>query len=245
MSDKLPSQRSWRRRAALALGVVLLAYLTIAYFLLPVGWLRYTRRHPDFDNVPRITHTVDGIPGDPLNVALVGTETELKGILTAARWHPADPLSLRADLKIAEATVLKRPYDDAPVSNLFLDGRKEDFAFEQPVGDDPRRRHHVRFWKCDARAPDGRPTWIGAGTFDERVGLSHTTGQITHHISADVDAERDHLFATLEQTGQLAESFVVTNFHSQRTGKNGGGDLWHTDGNLRAGIIRTAVESSQ
>lgn len=240
MTIPSPHQRSRLRRAVLAFGVVLLVYLTIAYLLLPVGWLRYTRRHPNLDNVPRITHTVDGIPGDPLNVALIGTEDELKAILTAAKWHLADPLSLRSDLKIAEATVLERPYQDAPVSNLYLDGRKEDFAYEQPVGDDPRRRHHVRFWRSPTPAPDGRPYWLGAGTFDARVGFSHTTGQITHHISPDVDAERDHLFAMLQQTDELAESFVVTGFHQQRAGKNGGGDPWRTDGNLREGIIRPA-----
>jgi hypothetical protein len=33
--------------------------------------------------------------------------------------------------------------------------------------------------------------WLGAATFDTRVGFSHTTGQVTHHIGPDVDAERD------------------------------------------------------
>src|SRR5262249_4774795 len=42
---------------------------------------------------------------------------------------------------MAEAAVLKRKYEDAPVSNLYLFGRKEDLAFEQPVGDNPRVSH--------------------------------------------------------------------------------------------------------
>ena len=79
--------------------------------------------------------------------------------MVAARWYPADPLTLRSCLEIAEATVLKRPYDDAPVSSLYLFGRKEDLAFEQPVGNDPRERHHVRFWLTERK--DRRPAGLG------------------------------------------------------------------------------------
>ena len=131
------------------------------------------------EDAPRITHTANGIAGDPLNVGLVGTEEELQVAMLAAKWFPADPITLRSSLRIAAGTVLRRSDDEAPVSNLFLFGRKQDLAFEQPVGDDPRRRHHVRFWRAEKVDEQGRPLWIGAATFDTRVGLSRTTGQIT------------------------------------------------------------------
>jgi hypothetical protein len=236
-----PMRREWKKRASAAVGVMLVVYLAIAYLLLPLGWEWYVHRRPRLEDMPRVTHTHAGIPGDPLNVSLTGTESELKGILKAAGWFPADALSLRSDLKIAEATVLERPYEDAPVSDLFWNGRKEDLAFEQPVGDNPRQRHHVRFWNSGLSDDGGRPVWIGSGTFDERVGLSHTTGQITHHISADIDAERDHLFHDLKQTGRLASLTVQADFHVQRAGRNGGGDPWHTDGSLYRGVIRAKL----
>src|SRR5579862_1169045 len=200
-------------RLALIGGVLLLIWAAAAYLLIPAAWMRYTRKRPSLEDIPKITHTGTGIHGDPLNVALVGTETEVKKIMIAARWYPADPLTLKSCLEIAEASVLKRPYDDAPVSNLYLFGRKEDLAFEQPVGDDPRKRHHVRFWRTELIDEDGRPVWVGSAVYDERVGLSHTTGQITHHTAADVDAERDYLFHCLEQTGDLAEVNIVDDFH--------------------------------
>jgi hypothetical protein len=232
-----PRRSRWRR-AAVILAVVILLYLAVAYLLLPGLWRFYGSRHPSFEDIPRITYTGDHHPGDPLNVALIGTELEVKKIMLAAGWHPADPLSLRSDLEIAEATILKRKYDDAPVSNLYFDGRKQDLAFEQPVGDDPRKRNHVRFWKTGLVDADGRPAWVGSATYDRKVGLSHTTGQITHHIGADVDAERDHLFQDLEKTGDLAEVYVVNDFHTVREGRNGGGDPWHTDGKLYVGVIQ-------
>jgi hypothetical protein len=194
------------------------------------------------ESIPGITHTANGIPGDPLNVVLIGTETGLKKIMLAAKWYPADPLTLRSCLEIAGDVVLKRPFDDAPVSNLYLFGRKEDFAFEQPLGDNPRHRHHVRFWRSDRVDRDGSPVWIGAATYDMRVGLSDTTGQITHHISPDVDAERDKLFHDLEQSGDLSERYVVKGFHRILDGRNGGGDPWHTDGNLYAGVVNQRKE---
>jgi hypothetical protein len=222
---------------ALAAGLVVLLYVAAAYVVVPALWARYARRHPALDDVPGITQTADGIPGDPLNVALVGTKAELIKLLLAAKWYPADPLSLRSSLEIAEASVLDRPYNDAPVSSLYLFGRKEDLAFEQPVGDNPRHRHHVRFWRAEKAAPDGRPFWVGSAVYDRRVGLSRTTGQITHVTAADVDDERDKLFTDLDHTGKLTERLAVDDFHKVRAGRNGGGDPWRTDGRLFVGWI--------
>jgi hypothetical protein len=218
-------------------GLLIVVYLGAAYLALPMLWLRYTRHHPALAEIPYITHTVDGIPGDPLNVALMGTATDLKTIMLAAYWYPADALTLRSRLEIADAAVFEHPYDDAPVSDLFLWGRKEDMAFEQPVGNDPRQRHHVRFWRSDKLDPDGRPVWVGAAIFDQRVGLSHITGQITHHTAPDIDAERAKLFADLQHTGDLLEVYFIDGFHPIRQGRNGGGDPWFTDGRLQIGVI--------
>lgn len=233
----LPSRKRWRQRAGLVVGIVLGAYLLIAYGLLPLAWTRYAHRHPALDETPGLTTTGDDHPGDPINVVLIGTETELKTGMQAAGWHAADPLGLKSDLRIAADTVLKKSYDDAPVSNLYLFGRKEDFAFEQPVGDDPRKRHHVRFWRCAKVDSEGRPAWAGSATYDVRVGLSHSTGQITHHISADVDAERGHLIDSLKQAGALTRTEAIDGFHKVLEGRNGGGDPWHTDGRLFVGVM--------
>jgi hypothetical protein len=170
-------------------------------------------------------------------VALIATEKQLKTIMIAAKWYPADPLTLRSCLEIAEATVLKRPYDDAPVSSLYFQGRKEDLAFEKPVGNDPRKRNHVRFWKTKKVDPDGRPVWVGSATYDERVGLSRTTGQITHHTAPDIDVERDLLVHDWQETGQLSETYTIPDFQKKHEGRNGEGDPWHTDGNLLVGVV--------
>lgn len=233
---------SKKRRMFYVLMGLLVIYLLAAYVIAPYGWKRYARHHPSFDDSPRITETSDGHPGDPLNVSLIGTQEQIDTIMQAAKWFPAAKLGLRSDLKIAADTVLSRPDVEAPVSSLYLFGRKEDLAFEQPVGDNPRQRNHVRFWKTGDKNDDGRPIWIGSASYDERVGLSHTTGQVTHHIAPDVDAERDHLFDDLKQTGMLSEDYIEEGFHKKLEGRNGGGDPWYTDGALYVGVIKADVK---
>lgn len=233
------TRRSLLKRIAFVGAGLLLGWAVAAYVVLPALWKRYTREHPWIEDIPRVTYTGSGIPGDPLNVRLVGTKHEVMRIMVAAKWYPADPLSLESCLEIAEASVLKRPYDAAPVSNLFLFGRKEDLAFEQPVGPDPRERHHVRFWKA-ADTEEGRPVWIGSAAFDKHIGVSLTTGEITHVTAADVDAERDYLFQCLDRTRDLARRYVVDGFHKVLEGRNGGGDPWRTDGDLYVGVVAAA-----
>ncbi len=227
----------WRRVLIIVAGLLLL-WLVVAYLVMPPLWKVYVHRHPSLEDIPGITHTADGAPGDPLNVALVGTKEEVIRLMVAAKWYPADSLTFASSLKIVEASVLKRPDDQAPVSSLYLFGRKEDLAFEQPVGNDPRQRHHVRFWLSDKVDWDGRPVWVGSAMYDKRVGLSRDTGQVTHVTAADIDTERDKLFDDLKGTGDLSEFYIVEGFHKVREGKNGGGDPWYTDGNLYAGVIK-------
>ena len=222
----------------LVVGIVV--YFLVAYVALPFVWLAVEPRHPAMDGLPRIARTSDDIPGDLLNIALIGAEADLARGLLAAGWHPADRLTLESSLRIAGDTVLRREYDDAPVSSLYGWGRKQDLAFEQPVGHDPRQRHHVRFWRSSELDPQGRPLWIGGATFDKKVGLSHTTGQITHHISPEVDAERDKLLHDLQQAGKLESVKWLDGFHQQLTGKNGGGDPYHTDGRLPVGVLSSS-----
>jgi len=231
--------RSRKRQTLVVLGVVILLWGMMAYLLVPEWWNLHYRHHPSLDDTPGITLTSVGIPGDPVNVALVGAREEIVAAMRAAKWKVADALGLESDVRIAADTVLDRPYESAPVSSLFLFGRKEDIAFEMPVGDNPQHRHHVRFWKTSQPEPDGRLMWVGSASYDKGVGLSHTTGQVTHHIAQDVDTERDHVIESLNAVQALSETNIEKGFHAVREGRNGGGDPWKTDGDLWVGILKT------
>jgi hypothetical protein len=214
----------------LILGVLAI-YLTVVYLVMPQLDRVKVHRHPDLVAGEHITRTGTGLPGDPLDIALVGSEADLIHALVAAGWRPANPLSFDSSVRIAVDTVFDKPDPNAPVSSLYLFGRKEDLAFEKPVGHSPKERHHVRFWKSAVMQGD-RPMWLGSATHDIGVELSRTTGQVTHHIAADVDAERDMLLAELTAAKHVMETTWIDGYQKVLQGKNGGGDPWHTDGRL-------------
>ena len=193
--------------------------------------------HPALVRAPRVTAMKDGRPGDAVNVAFIGTDEELHRVLATAGWYAADPITLRTSIRIAADVVLRKPYDHAPVSDLYLWGRRQDYAFEQPVGDSPKQRHHVRFWRSAELDTNREPLWLGAATYDERVEISRTTGGITHRIAADIDRERNKLLVDTRAAGALDGYYWVDRFHHHREGRNGGGDPYFTDGRLAVGVI--------
>jgi hypothetical protein len=226
-----PRGRSRLERFLLVALAVVLAYTLVAYVLLPALWSHYEHQKK-LAALPMVTLTGQGIPGDPINVGLVGDTKDVLCAMHAAGWYPADPVTLRSSIEIAGSVVLDRPYRDAPVSPLYYLGRREDLAFEKPVGNSADHRHHVRFWKVLDQGEEQRPVWLGDATFDRSVGVSHYTGAITHHIDADIDAERKLLATDLESAGMVEAKYQVTGVGPTVAGRNGGGDLYYTDGEV-------------
>jgi hypothetical protein len=220
------------------LGVVSFAlfYIVLAYIVLPKLWLHYEHQ-PGLKTNPAVTTTPSGIPGDPLNVGLVGNAKDVIQSMLKAGWFPADPITLRSSLEIAESVVLDRPYEQAPVSTLLYEGRKQDMAFEKPIGQSADRRNHVRLWKVLDHGVEGRPVWLGSATLDRSVGLNEYTGQFTHHIAADVDAERDRLIADLIAASVVVSIYSVSGVGPTIAGRNGEGDPYHTDGENRIAVL--------
>lgn len=192
--------------------------------------------HPALARLPRHTMTARGIQGDAINVAFVGTEEELHRALATAGWYPADPVTLATSLRIVVDVALRKPYAHAPVSDLYLWGRTQDAAFEQPVGASPKQRHHARFWRSRELDAAGRPLWVGAATFDARVEISRTTG-VTHRIGPDIDAERNKLVDDAIRAEALDGYYWVEQFHRRSRDRNGGGDPYYTDRRLAVGVI--------
>src|SRR3984885_3124894 len=184
--------------------LVVLVYPLLAYLVLTAFWTHHEHQK-GLAALPMVTLTAQGIPGDPINVGLVGNDKDVLCAMQAAGWYPADRVTLRSSIEIAGSVVLDRPYHDAPVSPLYYLGRPEDLAFEKPSGRSPDTRHHVRFWKVVDVGDNGQPIWLGAATFDRGVGVSHYTGQITHHIAPDIDAERDMISTDLTAADKVED----------------------------------------
>jgi LssY C-terminus len=200
-----------------------LTYAVAAYVILP-RVVRMSLKILQRQSIPGFTITGDGMPGDPVNIVLVGTAEQLHNAFAATGWFTADPLGTASSWRMMRAFVLNASYPTAPFSSLFLFGRRQDVGFQEPIGDSPRKRHHVRFWALNlARSPDDFATasfwlntdkprtdepvlWVGAATRDTGLSLTRITFQITHATDSDTSSERDYVVDRLRLSGVIGES---------------------------------------
>src|SRR5262245_42232478 len=191
--------------------------------------------------IPRYTITGDGLPGDPVNLVLIGTLQQLCDAFATAGWSTADRLGIASSWRMIRAFLLNSAYPTAPFSTLYLFGRKQDIGFQEPIDKSPRKRHHIRFWalslahseddisaasfwlNTDKPPTDRRVLWVGAGTRDTGLSLTRLTFQVTHATDSDTNAERDHIISelrarrvigdvTLHQSGSRLQTGQVNHY---------------------------------
>jgi hypothetical protein len=185
------------------------------------------------NGIPLTTISHTGTAGDPINMQIEATDGQIGAAFATAGWYRADETDLVTAVRISADSVMGREYSTAPVSDLFLYGRKEDLAYERP-GDNVRHRDHIRLWNTGQLTSDGRPRWVGSGTKDVKVELKKSNYMPTHGIAPNVDAERDMVVSELAQTGFVVGEGKIAGFGQQTQGHNGGGDPYFTDGLVAA-----------
>lgn len=99
----------WTRRLAGGLALGAASYVSLAYFVVPAFWKHYEHQ-PGLHGRPMTTVTAQGIPGDPLNVGLVGSKADVVKAWRSAGWYPADPVTLATSIAIVGSVVLHRPF---------------------------------------------------------------------------------------------------------------------------------------
>src|SRR5690242_19811895 len=80
MKRKAGGQTWW----VVVVGAVV-AYLALAYVLLPRLWSHH-EHEPGLASLSMVTRTASDIPGDPLNVGLVGSKEDVVLAMHAAGW---------------------------------------------------------------------------------------------------------------------------------------------------------------
>jgi hypothetical protein len=217
------------RRLPLVLALAS-TYAVAAYLILPRA-IRLGAHILNRSSVPAYTLTGDGLPGDPVNLILIGAADDLRRAFVEAGWTQAAPLSIGSSWRMACAFVLNRPYPSAPFSTLYLFNRGQDIGFQRSIDDSPRKRHHVRFWglpieraektldTADFWLATGRPAdteramWVGAATKDVGLSLTRLSLQFTHATDADTNAEREFL------VWDLTKHSVIGPVHYHRPGE--------------------------
>ncbi|CAM3933291.1 LssY C-terminal domain-containing protein [Roseateles saccharophilus] len=170
--------------------------------------------------------------GDPLNLAMVGSERDLLAALVRSGWDFTDALGARSTEHMVSAFVLRGRYRNAPVSSLYFEGRAQDFAMQRSRNT-VSQRNHLRLWMTPLRL-DGQPVWVGQISRDIGVRLTDRSPTFTTHaIDPDVDEARDYLIEDLLRSGVAQRyGFVggVGAASADQPRRNLTGDPYYTDG---------------
>jgi len=198
----------FNRRLPLAIAI-LATYALAAYVLVPALIRLFRILYPP-NHLPLYSVTPDGFASDPVNIGIIATREQLTRAMEQSGWHVADPHNWRHIIRHILSTVYGWSYPTAPVSSLYLFGRKQDIAFEIPLESGYGSRHHVRFWATtyDKKQPlsvrsihwhrhrqsrdhSGDLLWVGAASMDVGIGFIRHNMQFTHMIHPDTNRERE------------------------------------------------------
>ena len=232
------------RRAARLLALATAFWIVIAYALLPTIWRHYEGA-PALAGHAMVTRTTAGIPGDPINLAFIGSEKDVICAFHAAGWRTADAITWASSVRIVGSVIFDRPDPAAPVSTLLYEGRREDLAFEKEDGRSADTRHHIRLWRATQARETVAEIWVGAATFDRGVGISRYTLQVTHHIAPDIDDERDFVVGDLARVGEISTVSEAAGVGPALDGRNGGGDRYFTDGEIKVATLNGSCVAQQ
>ncbi len=205
---------------------ILTTYIVTAYGLIPAA-MRLVRIVIKPRHLPLYCVTPDGFASDPINIGLIGAREQLIDSMQKAGWFLADKRTLKTMFRMGLSLLFKIPYPNAPFSSLYLFGRKQDLGFELPLDNNPRHRHHVRFWatsfdvepqyrddvffwKLQNRAEESnRHFWVGAASLDTGLMFIRHNAQVTHMIHPDTNAERDLIVKGLQKARQVSKAHDI------------------------------------
>ncbi len=127
---------------------------------------------------------------DPLNFVVVGEPGEALASFVRSGWHVSEVLRARSAFTTFWSYFFSSQYKYAPVSPIYLFGRRQDLAL-QKARETARERNHLRLWRTPLRC-NGDPVWIGQISRDVGLTFSWKTF-IGHEVDPDVDEARNYL----------------------------------------------------
>jgi len=191
---------------------------------------------------PQRSVSKDNQPGDPVNLVFIGTAQEIEQAFRKAEWSEPQVKGGKSVADTVRAVMNNEGFGAAPISDLYLYGRIQDLAFEKMLNTF-NKRHHLRLWKSDVKAPDGRPIWLGAATHD--TGIEVRPGVVSHATDPDLDDERSQVQADLIGGGSVQAAELVTRPNLLTSGFTATGGAWHTDGRLLTVDLKAGAAASQ
>jgi hypothetical protein len=142
--------------------------------------------------------------GDPLNLVVVGGLDDAFAAFARRGWRPTEQKWSGSITKMVLSALSGERYPYAPVSDLYLFGRAQDFAL-QKARDNVHQRNHLRLWLSPMRH-HGKQVWVGQISRDIGSRLTmHSPTLTTHKIDPDVDEARSALAQDMAYSQNLAK----------------------------------------
>lgn len=170
--------------------------------------------------------------GDPLNIVVVGGGLDGLFAFIGRGWRLDEPFDLHSTYRTVKAFLFRSEYLNAPVSPLYVFGRRQDVAL-QKARNTVSLRNHLRLWLAPFTV-DGQQVWVGQISRD--IGIKLTT-QVwyltTHRVSPAVDQDRFYLLQDLIMSGTVSRFGYVQGVGESSMPDprvNLGGDPYLTDG---------------
>ena len=159
----------------------------LAYVVLPVLWTHHEHQK-GLAGLPMVTRTAQGIPGDPINVGLIGDDQRYPvrdacGGLVSRRSDHAEILDRDRRQRAARPPLQGRAGQQSLLSRPARGPRLRK-AGSAPA---PIAAIMSASGRCWTRARRSARSGSALRPIDRGVGVSHYTGAITHHIDADID----------------------------------------------------------
>jgi hypothetical protein len=158
-----------------------------------------------------------------------------------ARWDDAETIDLYTSWKTARAFFLDSEYRYAPVSPLYLAGRRQELALQRARAS-INERIHLRLWQTP-KVFEGQPIWIGQVSRDIGVRFTPRTWNLTtHKIDPDVDEARDYVLDDLMAARRVSRIGYVAGVEPATESsprRNLTGDPYFTDGRRAVAILST------
>jgi LssY C-terminus len=195
-----------------------------------------------FEKIPRRIADNAGNPGDMVNFLILGSETAMQNVFTAAGWVKVDSDVQNTIVHGLISSLEKQSYLTMPMSQLYLFGRSQDYgwAHAEPI-DVVRSRNHLRIWKA-AFIVNGETLWVGAATHDIGFERDERNNGVTHKIDPDIDLERDYVEKTLCSTGLVTQVSHFLPRNPMKEARTATGGSFHSNGQV---LILKLAEASK
>ncbi len=184
-----------------------------------------------FENLPKVSESISGLPAEPINIIFVGQKTDLDNAFSKSNWYLLDGPSLKSYTRIITSILFKKPYPQTPGLPVFWDTQPNEFGYGKPSSSiSITSREHIHLWDTNFITTNNQSIWIGTAHFDEEIQKKFGIIMPYHSTNLKVDDERESIKNELEKNGFIKSTEKVDLTGLMYGVKKGSGNGFLTDG---------------